>query len=486
VIGLARQAGDDLAPGTMVGEYQIEARIGAGGMGVVYGALHPVIGKRAAIKVLNAKYSNDREELERFVLEAQAVNKIGHENIVDIFAFGHLPDGRRYFAMEWLVGETLHARLTHTVLPLADTVAIVTSLCHALEAAHAAGILHRDLKPENVFLLRGDNARRIKLLDFGIAKLTGGDNANRTATGIVVGTPMYMSPEQASGAPLDAGTDIYTLGVVLYAMVCGKTPFQDLRTGVEIMTAHLRMPPPPPRSLNPTLPPELEQLLLKMLAKEPGQRPTLPEVRARLAALASFPGKPIAIAPPNAPTIVANVKASRVPTPGDPAGTAIVRRRSRAPAIAIGGVVLAVAIAAVAIVAAGNNDSPGPRETPEAPPPAPTTQGVSSTQLTPAKPPEPPAHEVAPGTPVKPAEPAVHDVEPAAPAKPPEPASHEVVHAAGSDATKPALPATHPTITRPTQSTAKHQEAKASEQAGSGSAIAPTVNTDRVHDPFHP
>src|SRR5215470_16425098 len=126
---------DELAPGTMVGEYRIERRIGSGGMGIVYGAKHPVIGKRAAIKVLNARYTADREAIDRFVVEAQAVNQVGHANIVDIFSFGTLPDGRSYFIMEWLAGETLGQRIARGQIPAPETIAILVPLCHALEAA---------------------------------------------------------------------------------------------------------------------------------------------------------------------------------------------------------------------------------------------------------------------------------------------------------------------------------------------------------------
>src|SRR4051812_22508176 len=141
-------ASDELAPGDCVGEYVIERRIGAGGMGMVYGARHPVIGKRAAIKILNARFTADDDAVSRFVLEAQAVNRIGHAHIVDIFSFGALDDGRSYFAMEWLQGETLGERLHRGPLSVRDTAAILAPLCRALEAAHAAGVIHRDLKPD--------------------------------------------------------------------------------------------------------------------------------------------------------------------------------------------------------------------------------------------------------------------------------------------------------------------------------------------------
>src|SRR5512134_801894 len=167
---------NELIAGTMVGEYRIERCIGIGGMGVVYGAVHPVIGKRVAIKVLTARYSADRSAVERFVIEAQSVNQIGHANIVDIFAFGMLPDRRSYCVMEWLKGETLADRLERGPLSSIDQLTIVDEIAQTLEAAHAAGVIHRDLKPENIVVLErsptggAGDALKIKLLDFGIAK----------------------------------------------------------------------------------------------------------------------------------------------------------------------------------------------------------------------------------------------------------------------------------------------------------------------------
>jgi serine/threonine-protein kinase len=281
-------ASDDLAPGDCVGEYVIERKIGVGGMGVVYGARHPVIGKRAAIKVLNARLTADREALSRFVLEAQAVNQIGHANIVDIFSFGTLGDGRSYFAMEWLPGETLGQRLRRGRLSVREATAILSPLCRALEAAHAAGVIHRDLKPDNVFLATDDDGWRVKLLDFGIAKLSSPTaSISRTATGMAVGTPLYMAPEQARGEAVDGRTDVYALGLLAYTMVCGVALFEDEGSAVEVLAAHISKPPAPPRERAPDLPAVFEALILEMIAKQPDQRPALGEIRRRLAGIAA-------------------------------------------------------------------------------------------------------------------------------------------------------------------------------------------------------
>ncbi|HEX6835877.1 MAG TPA: serine/threonine-protein kinase, partial [Polyangia bacterium] len=169
-----------LEPGTIVGEYRIEQKLGDGGMASVYGATHPLIGKKAAIKVMSPTLSADAAAVARFALEARAVNRIGHPNIVDVFSFGRLPDGRSYFVMEWLPGETLYARLWSRRLTLDEALDILDQICDALEAAHEAGIVHRDLKPANVFLTPRRNKReQVKLLDFGVAKLAHHDSSPR-------------------------------------------------------------------------------------------------------------------------------------------------------------------------------------------------------------------------------------------------------------------------------------------------------------------
>ena len=277
---------EELSPGTMVGDYEIEKLIGFGGMGIVYGAVHPKIGKRAAIKVLNARYCADAESISRFTREAQAVNTIGHANIVDIFAIGELADGRSYLVMEWLQGETLMDRLDREAIPRSETIEILMGLVRGLEAAHAAGVIHRDLKPENIFLIPQDEAFRVKLLDFGIAKLeTRRAPTRKTATGMTVGTPLFMSPEQAKGLAIDGRTDIYSLGILAYAMVTRTTPFENEDSPVEILHAHISKPPRPPRELVPDLSPGFDTLILQMIAKKPEDRPPLAEIRRRLKAL---------------------------------------------------------------------------------------------------------------------------------------------------------------------------------------------------------
>src|SRR5262252_1294511 len=199
-----------------VGEYRVLRKIGEGGMGAVYAAVHPVIGKRVAIKVLAPHIASNPELVRRFVDEARAVNKIGHPNIVDIFSFGWLPDRRHYFAMEFLDGQSLAERIKRGSFQPDEARRLLRHICQALEAAHRQGIVHRDLKPDNIWVVEPQHSDSYaKLLDFGIAKLVGdNDTGTRTQTGVLMGTPAYMSPEQCKGAGVDHRTDIYALGMI--------------------------------------------------------------------------------------------------------------------------------------------------------------------------------------------------------------------------------------------------------------------------------
>jgi len=277
---------EDLPPGSTAGEYRIEKKIGEGGMGSVYGAKHPLIGKRAAIKVIRRELSGNPEAVDRFVLEAQSVNQIGHPNIVDVFGFGQLPDGRSFFVMEWLEGESLRERMQRP-LQFPDALEMLESIAKALQAAHEAGVVHRDLKPDNVFLQsRKGEKPTVKLLDFGLAKLTGqGDGRmGRTRPRVVMGPPLYLSPEQAKGQKIDAATDVYSLGAMAYEMLSGSVPFKA-DSAVEIMAMHISAPATSLAAAASWVPPEIDQLVLQMLEKNPARRPTTAEVRERIGML---------------------------------------------------------------------------------------------------------------------------------------------------------------------------------------------------------
>jgi serine/threonine-protein kinase len=265
--------------GQTVGNYRITRLLGQGGMGTVYLAEHPGIGRKAAVKILHPALARDRDMVTRFLNEARAVNAIHHPGIVEIFDSGSLDqEGTWYIVMELLDGESLTARLRRGPMPLREALELGRQACLALGAAHAKGIVHRDLKPDNLFLVPDPlepGRERLKVLDFGIAKLAPGPIASgsvRTRTGAVLGTPLYMSPEQCRGTrEIDRRADVYALGVILYEMVCGRPPFFSEGFG-ELAHLHISVPPPPPRQHVPGLPREVEQALLRALEKEPDAR----------------------------------------------------------------------------------------------------------------------------------------------------------------------------------------------------------------------
>ena len=276
--------------GETLGSFRIVSQIGTGGMGVIYRAEHQMIGKRAAIKVLRPELSRDREVIGRFFNEAKAVTAIDHPGLVDVFDFGYATDGSAYIVMELLSGESLGTRLRRERgLPFDVAVALTRQLCGALGAAHARQIVHRDLKPDNIYLTPDPDVAfglRAKVLDFGIAKLApgiGGLGMPETRTGMLLGTPLYMAPEQCRGAgEVDHRADIYSLGVILFEMVCGRVPFTAAGLG-EVIAMQQLVAPPQPRSIAPALPPAIDALILRMLAKQPEQRPqTMADVLAAL------------------------------------------------------------------------------------------------------------------------------------------------------------------------------------------------------------
>jgi len=268
-----------LPVGATVGEYRILKLLGRGAFGAVYHASHALIGKQVALKVLGAQFSEDPAMSARFVDEARAVNRIAHPNIVDIFGFGTLADGRKYCVMELLNGRTLGDRLEQSGPPaFAEALAILRQVAGALDAAHQNGIVHRDLKPDNVFLCEAgadassaDGAIKVKLLDFGIAQIADGVH-QRTGTNMVLGTPAYMSPEQCLGARVDFRSDIYALGVVAFELLTGTQPFRG-GNAFQLGAMHVNAEPPAPSSLRPELRASVDAAVLRLLAKAPERRP---------------------------------------------------------------------------------------------------------------------------------------------------------------------------------------------------------------------
>lgn len=277
--------------GQTVGKYRVTRLIGKGGMGAVYELVHQTIGQRAALKVLFQKYAQEPEFVARFLSEAQVVNKIEHPGLVKISDHGQLPDGALYILMEYLEGETLRARLeslSSAGQQMQQNVAqeLVRQLAETLRVVHEHNVVHRDLKPENIFLLRDPAAlhgERVKILDFGIAKISDGSELNHrdspgplTTVGKVLGTPTYMSPEQCEGQGVLTGrSDAYALGVIWFELLSGTPPFATGSANT-IMAQHLLKPPPAIRSIRADVPPVLESLLLRLLAKKPDERPNMP------------------------------------------------------------------------------------------------------------------------------------------------------------------------------------------------------------------
>ncbi len=269
-----RRRSDPYIGTTFDHRYKIEKLLGEGGMGFVYLARHKVIDKKVAIKVLRADMAKDREILDRFLQEAKAASSIGNPHIVDISDFGDLPDGSTYFVMEFLEGQSLTAGRWRQA-SASPSSASATSASRSPTASRRRtqrGIVHRDLKPDNIFLVqRGTDQDFVKILDFGIAKVAGSaatPSSPRPAP--VFGTPHYMSPEQAAGAPVDHRTDIYALGVILYEMMSGQLPF-NADNFMGILTQHMYKAPVPIRALVPApeCPPSLEAVILKCLSKKP-------------------------------------------------------------------------------------------------------------------------------------------------------------------------------------------------------------------------
>jgi serine/threonine-protein kinase len=374
-VPLAPAVSGDLAVGTVVGEYRIDKVLGRGGMGTVYAGVQPVIEKQVAIKLLNAQFSADEALVRRFVDEARAVNRIRHANIIDIFSFGQLPapDFRQYFVMEYLEGKTLGERMEKGDLSGDDMPAFLTQICDALDAAHGENIVHRDLKPENVWIVTPKRGKPfVKLLDFGIAKLLSAGERSTTQTGMVMGTPHYMSPEQCHGKAVDHRTDIYAMGVMLYQLYSGRLPFQG-ETFAEILAKQIVDTPEPP-SKHAQIPAELDKLIMKCLAKDPAQRPqSAKELGQLLASILAGAAARVQRAA-GQPTAATTLSASAVELRRRE--TEVAQRPSGSKrAVVIGGAVAAVAAVVVAVIAlGGGGHAPAP---PVAGTPAPSAAGAA-------------------------------------------------------------------------------------------------------------
>lgn len=353
---------DTLPPGARAGDYVIEQRVGRGGMGSVYAAVHGQLGRRAAVKVMAGDLGRDPAFVRRFALEASAIERVSHPNIVESYGFGQLDDGRCYYAMEWLEGETLSARLARGPLPASEMIAVLDGVAAALTAIHAKGVVHRDLTPGNLFLVRGGG---VKVVDFGLAKQLGAGDLRLTASGMTLGTPTYAAPEQLAGEEVDGRADIYALGVIAFEMASGELPFDAARAAA---LADRKLSETAPRiGGRGGVSVAMEELVAAMLEREPARRPALEEIRAVLADLSISPA----------------------------------RRRAIGLALGAGAV---LAAAALAIALAGRR---GPERAPHPPPALPSTAVLPAIAV-----------DAAPGTPPADAAPETGSAEDAAPAPP--------------------------------------------------------------------
>ncbi|MCB9632997.1 MAG: protein kinase [Sandaracinus sp.] len=259
---------DPLIGRTLAGRYVIEEKIGVGGMGTVYRAKHEVVGRDVAVKFLAPELSFEPTNRTRFLREARAANRINHEHIIDITDFGETDDGHVYLVMEFLDGIPLSKAIEEGALEMTRALRIMRQIAKALGRAHELDVVHRDVKPDNIFLLRGYEGDFVKLLDFGLAQMKG--ELRVTATGTVFGTPEYIAPEQARGAPLGPPADLYSCGCVFFEMLTGVLPFTG--STPDLILKHLREPARAPSFHVPTLPPEVDAIALRLLEKRPDDR----------------------------------------------------------------------------------------------------------------------------------------------------------------------------------------------------------------------
>ena len=402
----------DLSGHTIAGRYRVIRQLGEGGMGVVYQAIDERLDKAVALKVLKEDFSRRQDVVARFTQEAKSAARIKHENVLDVTDYGKTEAGSYYIAMELLVGTDLADVLRQpqpmTVERATD---IAVQICRALSAAHGLGVVHRDMKPENVFLLKSTDGRElVKIVDFGIAQMKdpAGENTRKlTRTGMIFGTPEYMSPEQASGKQIDHRVDVYATGVILYEMFAGRVPFVG-DTFMGVLTQHMFEAPPPIAELNPAtgVTPEFAAVIYKALAKDPNQRyasmaefsEDLMRVRAGMrpaAPLGEFIVGSALRGPTPAPTGRAQSPqgvAQAAPQWGHSVGVAgtmeAERPRRRSPVVPVAVAVVLVGVAIASAFALGWQSNP-PRE-----PAGPTTPAAPRPTVTPTVPVRPVAPRV--------------------------------------------------------------------------------------------
>ena len=419
------------------GKYRLDSFLSQGGMGAVYKATHVMLGRTVAVKLINPEYVTSTEAVRRFQREARAATSLNHPNIVSVYDLGQTPQGTLYIAMEFVDGPSLKSVITGGgPVPPARTIHLLRQVASALAVAHRNSIVHRDLKPQNVMLTRTHDGQEIvKLVDFGIAK-TFDDSTQLTVSGSTMGTPQYMSPEQASGHVVDGRSDIYSLGVILYEMLSGDVPFND-KSATAIIIKQMKEAPQPPSVRNPrvAIAPALEAATLRCLEKDPSQRfqtadefaaaldaaaATIPEVDAAMQA--TIPAVPstarsAVVTPPAVATVkmapdtrqtAARAPASPSPVASNPAIPGPVPQRSGSNTAVVAVMVVLILIAALGgafymfkggqspqePIAVAEPPATPPAETPVQPPPpqaapASAQSSVAASRSQPAETPQP-------------------------------------------------------------------------------------------------
>jgi serine/threonine-protein kinase len=331
---------DPLIGTVLAGTYRLSRVLGRGGMGRLYVAEHTRLDRRFAVKVIHESHAGTIESVRRFEREADALARIRSDHVVDVVDVLRTPDGRTAIVTDLLEGEDLQRRLERGPMSVAEAIGIARQACRGLAAAHAASVVHRDLKPSNLFLARAEGGRvALKILDFGVAKLAGEDDMTRT--GVVLGTPAYMAPEQARGSSdADPRSDVYAIGAVLYRMTTGHMPYEGGDAGATLARL-LVEPPPRPRALSPQLPLALEVVIQRAMARQPGERP--PSALALDAALAEIDPAVGAGSRSEAPHVERDARSAR------PMAALVVTGGAAA-----AGAAAAAAIAALSAMVAGN------------------------------------------------------------------------------------------------------------------------------------